>query len=119
MPNYMKTAGMKYQKGGSTIKQDGKIGKQTIGTIVKPKKQDGGSLKDVPTNKQKSLGQLPADVRNKMGYKKGGGSLLYKMTGGPMMDMSEPMVMNMRGRGGGMQSRPAKAPKAGKGKIIY
>lgn len=118
MPNFMKKAGIPYKKGG-TVKEDGQIGKQTIRTTL-PKKQDGGSLKDVPSgSKGKGLSQLPTAVRNKMGYKKDGGSLLYKMSGGPMMDMSVPMEMKMRGNGGGMQSMPAKMPKARKGKIIY
>ncbi len=30
------------------------------------------NLKEVPANKQKSLGKLPTDVRNKMGYAKKG-----------------------------------------------
>ena len=96
MPNYMKKAGIPYQDGGST-----------------------NPLKDVPAGKKyNGLRGLAKSVRNKMGYKKGGGSLLSKMTGGSMMDMSLPMEMKMRGDGGGMQSMPAKMPKAGKGKYM-
>jgi hypothetical protein len=68
--------------------------------------------------KYKDGGQALFDALKKKGYKKDGGSLLNKMSGGPMMDMSQPMVMKMRGHGGGMQSMPAKMPKAGKGKYI-
>ena len=35
----------------------------------------GGTLKVVPPNKVKSLGQLPTAVRNKMGYQRKGGSV--------------------------------------------
>jgi hypothetical protein len=38
----------------------------------------GGALKDVPTSK-KGLAKLPTEVRNKMGYKKNGGSTDPKM----------------------------------------
>jgi hypothetical protein len=43
-----------------------------------PKKKPGGELKEVPANKQKSLGQLPAPVRNNMGYAKKGGTVKKK-----------------------------------------
>jgi hypothetical protein len=33
----------------------------------------GGAMKDVPASK-KGLAKLPTEVRNKMGYKKNGGS---------------------------------------------
>ena len=69
--------------------------------------------------KYKDGGQALFDALKKKGYKKDGGSLLYKMSGGPMMDMSVPMEMKMRGKGGGMQSMSAKMPKAGKGKYMY
>ena len=35
-------------------------------------------MKDVPADKMKSLGKLPSDVRNKMGYKKKGGAVKAK-----------------------------------------
>jgi hypothetical protein len=44
----------------------------------KPKMEKGGALKDVPTSKV-GLGKLPTEVRNKMGYKKYGGSTDPKM----------------------------------------
>lgn len=47
----------------------------------KPKMEMGGTLKDVPADKV-GLGKLPTAVRNKMGYKKTGGSV-----GKPKMKM--------------------------------
>jgi len=38
----------------------------------------GKKLMEVPSNKKKSLGKLPPKVRNKMGYKKAGGSMKKK-----------------------------------------
>ena len=34
-----------------------------------------GNLKSVPADKKKSLGKLPADVREKMGFMKKGGAV--------------------------------------------
>jgi hypothetical protein len=48
----------------------------------KPKMSMGGSLKPVPTDKQKSLGKLPTAVRNKMGYQKYGGGVTKMKMGG-------------------------------------
>lgn len=50
MPANMKKAGIKYKVGGSV-------------------------LKDVDKSKNPGLGKLPTEVRNKMGYKKNGGSV--------------------------------------------
>lgn len=44
----------------------------------KPKMNVGGPLKEVPAGKEKSLGQLPAPVRNRMGYAKKGGTVKKK-----------------------------------------
>ena len=75
MPNgsMMKDSMMK--KGGSV-----KSSKKQAATAIamkaagkKPKMAMGGSLKNVPTNKV-GLSKLPKAVRNKMGYKKIGGS---------------------------------------------
>jgi hypothetical protein len=44
----------------------------------KPKMNVGGPLKEVPADKQKSLGQLPTPVRNNMGYAKKGGTVKKK-----------------------------------------
>lgn len=41
----------------------------------KNKMKDGGALKPVAASKKKSLGKLPKAVRNKMGYKKDGGTM--------------------------------------------
>ena len=79
MPANMKKAGMKYKKGGENYYQS------------------GGSLKAVPKG-NKGLGMLPTEVRNKMGYMKGGGEkLLTKMTYGGMADMAIPMQMKYGG----------------------
>jgi hypothetical protein len=47
----------------------------------KPKMAMGGSLKDVPADKV-GLSKLPTEVRNKMGYKKMGGSATKMKMGG-------------------------------------
>jgi hypothetical protein len=44
------------------------------------KMSKGGAMKDVPASK-KGLAKLPTEVRNKMGYKKNGGSIKYGMGG--------------------------------------
>jgi hypothetical protein len=62
------SADSSYKKGGS------------VGTSKKPKMAMGGTLKDVPSDK-KGLAKLPTEVRNKMGYKKMGGSTKMKMGG--------------------------------------
>jgi hypothetical protein len=43
----------------------------------------GGAMKDVPASK-KGLAKLPTEVRNKMGYKKYGGSMAKAKMGGAM-----------------------------------
>jgi hypothetical protein len=48
----------------------------------RPKMKSGGALKAVPSDKQKSLGKLPTEVRNKMGYQKTGGKTKKVMKGG-------------------------------------
>jgi hypothetical protein len=69
------------KKGGS--KQQAAIAMAMKAAGKKPKKMGmGGSLKDVPADKEKSLGKLPTAVRNKMGFKKDGGSV-----GKPKMKM--------------------------------
>lgn len=45
------------------------------------KMSTGGAMKDVPASK-KGLAKLPTEVRNKMGYKKNGGSVGKAKTGG-------------------------------------
>jgi len=72
-----------YQKAKKVLKAADKRIKRKAGGIAK--KYNKGGLKDVPTNKQKSLGQLPTDVRNKMGFKMSGGMAKKKMMGGGMM----------------------------------
>jgi len=45
-------------------------------------------MKDVPEDKMDSLGKLPTNVRNDMGYKKAGG-YMKKMGGGYMKKMKK------------------------------
>lgn len=64
------------KKGGSSksSKQQAAIAMSMKAAGKKPKKMAmGGSLKDVPADKV-GLSKLPTAVRNKMGYKKMGGS---------------------------------------------
>jgi hypothetical protein len=68
----------------------------------KPMKKAMGGLKDVPSgNKGKGLSMLPTEVRNKMGFKKKGGTM--KMMGGGAMNMMPRRMMKKGGiaRGGG------------------
>jgi len=44
-------------------------------------KRGGNNLKPVPEEKKKSLGKLPTDVRNKIGFQASGGKV-KKMTAG-------------------------------------
>jgi hypothetical protein len=53
------------------------------GGSVKKMAMGGKVMKDVPMDKKKSLGKLPTEVRNKMGFKKAGGQI-KKMKGGGM-----------------------------------
>ena len=53
------------------------------GGSVKKMAMGGKVMKDVPMDKKKSLGKLPTEVRNKMGFKKAGGKV-KKMKGGGM-----------------------------------
>ena len=69
---------------------------------IKEIKKAMGGLKDVPPgNKGKGLSKLPTEVRNKMGFKKKGGTM--KMMGGGTMNMMPRKLMNKGGvaRGGG------------------
>ena len=45
------------------------------------KKAEGGMLKDVDAESNPGLSKLPEAVRNKMGYKRGGGKVSYKSGG--------------------------------------
>ena len=59
--------------------------KLKVGGKVKKKMAMGGmTKKDVPMDKKKSLGKLPEEVRNKMGFKKAGGKVKKKMAMGGM-----------------------------------
>ena len=48
----------------------------------KKMKAGGMAMKDVPMDKKKSLGKLPTEVRNKMGFKKAGGKVKKMAQGG-------------------------------------
>jgi len=65
----------------------------------KPKMNMGGAMKDVPASK-KGLAKLPTEVRNKMGYKKNGGSTDPKKSMGasiPKKGMGGDMKYGMGG----------------------
>ena len=82
MPDRSMMENSMMKKGGSV----GKSKKQAATAIAmkaagkKPKMAMGGSLKNVPTDKV-GLSKLPTAVRNKMGYKKIGGSCGMKNGG--------------------------------------
>ena len=67
---------------------------------IKQIKKAMGGLKDIPPE-NKGLPKLPKEVRNKMGFKKKGGTM--KMMGGGSMNMMPRKLMNKGGvaRGGG------------------
>ncbi len=71
------------KKGGSakSPKQQSAIAMAMKAAGKKPKMAMGGSLKDVPPGKV-GLSKLPTEVRNKMGYKKMGGSATKMKMGG-------------------------------------
>jgi len=48
------------------------------GAMPKPKMKTGGSLKPVDKTKKPGLAKLPTAVRNKMGFKKNGGTMSKK-----------------------------------------
>ena len=55
--------------------------------LLVPKKKDGGSLKDIPSGKETSLGKLPTEVRNRMGFKASGGKVTKMGMGGKCRGM--------------------------------
>ena len=63
----------KAKLGGFMKKAAGALAGGVPGMLMK-KMQDGGSLKEVPSD-NKGLGKLPKKVRNKMGYMKNGGKV--------------------------------------------
>ena len=111
-----------YQKGGALQNLKKKLkaeisyqkGRMDRGTFLQPRKEIKQNLAAEKARNFKTIMKGPGG--KPIMEQKNGGSLLYKMSGGPMMDMSNPMVMKMRGHGGGMQSMKAKMPKAGSGK---
>jgi hypothetical protein len=71
--------------------------KKKMGGKVMKKAQYGGSLK-TPTADQKGLKKLPTDVRNKMGFKKQGGTVKKAQMGANVT--SAPVMMK---KGGSMK----------------
>ena len=76
----------KYVESKKQLKQHGMMAPTGRGfdTI---RKAGGGSLKDVSPDNV-GLSKLPEGVRNRMGFKKYGGKITYKMTGGQVVDSS-------------------------------
>lgn len=66
-----------FLRGAPRLKDNLKKG----GSVGKSKMKMGGSLKPVDSSKNPGLAKLPTEVRNKMGYKKKGGSVKMKMGG--------------------------------------
>lgn len=60
--------------GGSLVFKGGRV---PYGRMKDFNKKDGGTLKDIPPD-NKGLPKLPTDVRNKMGFKKKGGTVKAK-----------------------------------------
>jgi len=60
--------------GNIAYKKGGKIKKMNMG--------GSSGLKETDTEENPGLAKLPTDVRNKMGYKRGGGKVKKMMTGG-------------------------------------
>ncbi len=83
----------KMQKGGkiskgmredytSMPKMDMKEVINSANRTSKMEAEAGKKLMEVPSDKKKSLGKLPSKVRNKMGYKMGGGYMKKMKKGG-------------------------------------
>lgn len=73
--------GMDYKMGGGYMKNM----KEVINSANRTSKMEaeaGKKLMEVPSDKKKSLGKLPSKVRNKMGYKMGGGYMKKMKKGG-------------------------------------
>jgi len=64
-----------YDSVSKKIKESMKTGKSGM-------KAGGMAMKDVPMDKKKSLGALPEEVRNKMGFNKAGGKVKMMKEGG-------------------------------------
>ena len=77
---------------------------------AKPKMKMGGELK-TPTEDQKGLKALPTAVRNKMGFKKNGGTMKKAMMG---TDMSASSMMKMGGKMAKQAAVAIAMKKAGK-----
>jgi hypothetical protein len=77
----------KYMKEGSSSIPKGAKKKIKDGLSMLVTKKGGGPLKDVSPDNV-GLSKLPEGVRNRMGFKKYGGKITYKMTGGQVVDAS-------------------------------
>ena len=100
------------------IKKIGPMGTELLlkvqeGVMKGRGKKDGGVLKELPpASENPGLRKLPTEVRNKMGYKKKGGTM--KMMGGGMYDM-KPKRMS----GGGVARGTGAAVKGTGFKGVY
>jgi len=83
----------KYVAGGAVATLSKAIKKAAMkGKAGKPKNKmamGGMTMKDVPMDKKKSLGALPEEVRNKMGFNKAGGKVKMMKEGGTPGDKIE------------------------------
>ena len=70
--------GEKEYPGEQPVQKMGRWKGQNAAKAAVPKKKNGGALKPVDPSKKKSLGKLPTAVRNKMGFKKDGGTMKAK-----------------------------------------
>lgn len=78
-------------------------------TIKKAK--SGSSLKPVPADKQKSLGQLPTPVRNKMGFQKDGGKTKAKSGAALKKQAATAIAMKKAGKAPKMAKKGASMKK--------
>ena len=83
----------KMQKGGKISKgmteDSTSMPERDMGAVIKSanrtskmEAEAGKKLMEVPSDKEESLGKLPSKVRNKMGYKMGGGYMKKMKKGG-------------------------------------
>ena len=93
------------------------IKKMAYGGKVKKMMDGGMAMKDVPMDKKKSLGKLPTEVRNKMGFKKAGGKVKMKDGGTPRDRLKPaqraPKYRDLLMRGEPKPIRRPKLPKMG------
>tara|TARA_R110002012_G_scaffold190688_1_gene358329 strand:- start:121 stop:627 length:507 start_codon:yes stop_codon:yes gene_type:complete len=74
------------KRDASGVKRSSKKKKGNTKVSLKIKKMGGGSLKDIPAG-NKGLSKLPKNVRKEMGFKKAGGKITYRMSGGKVVSI--------------------------------